>query len=282
MKNLFKYSLILIPFLIWSCEEVDNDFDIAASAEGAYVEFTSTNDTIDVAEDGTASLIARLSYGVPSDVAVSISVASENAAEGVDYVITNDGFSADGGTLNIAYDPDSENLDRDTVFFEFPTDVTPDGNKYVTVEITSASASGTDFSIGGEAQQFRVVFAISDIDCESELEGAYGATNCFPDPTQSSSWTEDTERNGRYGVSFITGGYYGYAGVPNISGVLIEQCGNIVTEETIIIPYTNGEPAIAIDVISGSIAEDGTITVNWTDSGGFAGPVECSTTFVPN
>ncbi len=261
-----------------SCEEVDETFDIEGTAGNPYVRILPNADTVVVNEGGTYALILTVSHSVRENVSVNYDLTLMNGAElGEDIVLANN--SGNSGVLVIPHLSETTVTDRDTLFFRFPTDGVPDGDKRVRFEITGAStASDQAIDFGAPGQKKFIYFKIIDVDCPSDLDGTYNSgNNCFAGDASIPTWVKVPDTNADYQVSDFTGGYYAFAGVPQIPALITEACGSVAAEDFAfsVLRFTN---------MSGVVNQNGSITLKWTESTGFGNggtPVTCTTTWQP-
>lgn len=281
MKRLL-YILFFAAFalVLVNCEEVDDDFDIGATSLPGYVEFNQ-EDTVSISEGGNLEVEIELPVAKGENVNVTYQIISEGAVYGVDYTVDTTGVNSDGsgGTATIVFVDSTENADTFVLPIVAPEDGVTDGDKYITFKITSATtASGEVLTFGQPGQDGEFTVKLVDINCPSALDGTYDAGNsCFASDSSTPVWTE-TATNGVYDVTDFTGGYYAYAGAPEIGAVVKDGCGNLSIDDFVafgVLEFVN---------MSGKVNSDGSMTIIWTEASGYGNsgnPVTCTTTFTP-
>lgn len=275
--NILKYlPIALLAATAFACEDyVDENLNvISENAVAPYVEFDS-EDPLNTTEDGGPATV-RITLPVTQyeDVAVAYALGG-TAVYGTDYTIEGATAGA-GGTITIPYEPEANRNDRQDVEINVINNEITDGEKTIILTLESAeTASGKEVRIGKGTTEELVAktIVIKDDDCPSELSGTYAAGNsCYASDSSVPVWTEQ-EKNGVYDVTDITGGYYAYAGAPNIPAVVVEKCGTLIIED-----FSMYDGALNFTNMSGTVNDDGTLTIFWEETG-FGGGASCTTTF---
>lgn len=288
MKNRYKFLTGLILLFALSCEQIDETFDIEGTAGNPYVRFITTADTITRQEGQNYAAIINLSHALGEDVRVDFEIESltnslGNQAENPeDYTVDAEEFSGTSGHIIINYNFDVELTDRDTIFFDFPTDGVTDGDKIILVKIVGATAlsSGRTIDFGAPGQKAVLPIKIQDVDCASDLDGTYDSGNsCFDTDSSVPTWAKVDGTIGTYNVSDFTGGWYAFAGAPQIAAVVVDACGNLSIAD-----FEAAGGVLSFVNMSGSVLDNGSMVLTWTEANGFGNggtPVTCTTTWTP-
>lgn len=154
MNNI--YRTIAIFFILFTLAACGNDFNVSDYYDleelPGYVAFDAPGNTvvlnpIAVNENaGTVNLIIECPTGTQSDISVSYTL-SGNAVFGTDYTIS--GAQASGGNITIRPNVnDIQSPDRSTISISILTDNVVDGDKTITVTLSSASNAEGSLAVG--------------------------------------------------------------------------------------------------------------------------------------
>ena len=150
----FLYVIPLFALLFYGCENVSEPIDIESGVIPAFVIIETTDQ--DVVAGGNLEVLFQLGQTQEENVTVNYTI-SGDAVEGEDYVLT----SGSAGTVVIEYDPETTNLDRGSVTFDFPVTAALGTSRALTLTIESAvTESGESLTIGrgdtGESRTYTV------------------------------------------------------------------------------------------------------------------------------
>ena len=264
MKKIFKnfnIAAVLGALVLFSCEEVDETFDIEGNALDAYVQILTgdVGDTLSNAECDQRNVIIAISNTVYEDIIVDYDVVfAEGTVLGEDVVVLNEGFSGTSGSITLQYLPDETVTDRDTIKFDFIPDGINDGEKLVSVNITGArTASGQNVVIGAPGKNNEQTFAIEDVDFDIEPTGTFNASYTgagFADGPE----TEVTITEVSAGVYRISDFLPGFFTIPIAYDLIRQECGWALEG-----PATAVNPAVEADV-TGSFNAQGVLSLDVT------------------
>lgn len=279
----------MVVSLMASCGndyEVDEYFDLEELP--GYVAFDADGNSITLEDFSTSevgdpiNLTIECPTGTLSDITVNYSV-SGDAVLGVDYMI--DGLSGTSGSIVLVTDP-SDNQDNDRVDLVITPldDGVVDGDKSLTITLTSASNAEGDVAVGRGGTDYLKTANITliDIGCSKALAGTYdavtngevgdgagGQNGAYDEVVGAATFTELGP--GEFSIDDITAGMY--AAVYQLSPVEVtiqQGCDGInITAgmDEYDDPFTG----------TGTIDDDGIITISWGNTWGDTG----TTVFTP-
>lgn len=292
MKN-YIILIVILSFLIASCDEDDERLDFLDSSEYRVDEFYAweSGDTVKVTEGSSGIISLSSIWTLSTDPTyVEIEISGDAASEiGDDISVSNVTEIGDGPEGNI----DSVYFDNGVIYARIdnadtlsstPLDLqisvaedgVTDGDKYLTFTLKSVMRDGVSLGVGdnnGERVSMEVV--IVDVDCPSELAGAYTAGNSCYDTDSSTPDLVETTSNGIYNISDFTGGFYAFAGAPEIAAVMKDACGNLSIDDFVAYGVLEFENMTGVD------NGEGTLSITWTEASGYGNggtPVTCTTT----
>jgi len=141
MKKLL-FVIPLFVLLFYGCENVSEPIDIESGVIPAFVIIETTDQ--DVVAGGNLEVLFQLGQTQEENVTVEYTI-SGDAIQGEDYVLT----SGSAGTVVIEHDPETTQLDRGSVTFDFPVTAALGTSRALTLTIESAvTESGESLTIG--------------------------------------------------------------------------------------------------------------------------------------
>lgn len=295
MKH-FKILVIALIVVMTGCIEDDERLDFLSSDENTIAPYYawSNSDELVVVEGNTGVIRIENIWATSNDpVTVVIELSGPAASEvGTEVTITNATTVAGGeegnansieisgttitGTINNADTLTSVPLDlRITVADD---DVT-DGDKLLNFTIISATRGGESLGIGDNDGELIVKpVIIGDADCPSSLDGTYDSgNNCFATDASTPTLTE-TATNGVYDLSDFTGGFYAFAGAPQVAATMNDACDNLSIANFVAFGV------LEFENITGIVNADGSLSITWSEASGFGNGgvrVTCTSTLTP-
>lgn len=278
----------MVVSLMASCGndyEVDEYFDLEELP--GYVAFDAEGNSVVLENFSTSevgdpiTLTIECPTGTLSDITINYEI-SGDAVLGVDYTI--DGLSGNTGSIVLVTDPsDNQNNDRVDLMVIPLNDEVIDGDKMLTVTLTSASNAEGEIAVGrGGTDYLKTANAIIT-DCSKEFAGTYDTVtngqasdgmggqleDPYPEVVGTATFTEDG------GVDYlviddITGGMYAEVyGRSPVEVSINQACGITITggEDEFNDPFEG----------TGTVGDDGTITISWSNTAGDTG----TTVFTP-
>ncbi|HBH49390.1 MAG TPA: hypothetical protein DDX98_12155 [Bacteroidales bacterium] len=290
-----KYILLTLFIPIISCDYEDERLDFLSDEENRPSEYYawSNADTASAVEgNGVTIRLSSIWTLSTDDTSVEIELSGDAVSEiGTDITITNATTVAGGDPGNINDITINDNVisatinNRDTLtsvpldlLISVEEDGVTDGDKVLVFTITSVSRDGSSLGAGdNNGERVTKVVNIVDADCPSDLSGTYTSGNsCFSTDSSNPDIVE-TANNGIYNIDDFTGGFYAFAGAPEVPAVLKDACGNLSIDDFVafgVLEFVN---------MTGTDNGDGTLTITWTEASGFGNggtPVTCTTTLI--
>jgi hypothetical protein len=170
MKNItYLLALFVLGAMLASCEydpfeEEDSIAAIQDSSEAAFVRFDNSLSGGIAATEADSLVTIRIDFPFPAATDIDISFEfSGSATFGTDFSV--DGATDAGGSVRLVHDPDVvAQSSVDLEVFVLKDDVV-DGEKEVTITLTSASATNGDTIDAGQGSLHKAVtITIADID----------------------------------------------------------------------------------------------------------------------
>lgn len=172
MKKLL-FVIPLFVLLFYGCENVSEPIDIESGVIPAFVIIETTDQ--DVVAGGNLEVLFQLGQTQEENVTVEYTI-SGDAIQGEDYVLT----SGSAGTVVIEYDPETTQLDRGSVTFDFPVTAALGTSRALTLTIESAvTESGESLTIGRGDRGHTRTYSINGLGEVPEGTYSYEVTGAF-------------------------------------------------------------------------------------------------------
>ncbi len=265
-SKLLLVTTLLLSFMLISCD--DND-DVTLPL---HVKFTNASASVGESDTDPLTVSIHLAGPIPtSDITVNFEISDGNAVQGEDFQMSATGAVTIPSGSNFA-----------TFEISMIDNFVEDGTKSLVLSLTGTSDGTRIAGPGGPdgpglaGKTFSIT--INDDDCSPNIAGTYmvttdgctgdGAGGCGGDYAGvTNEITVTREGAGVYTFSDLTGGLYknGYGDSDN-PGTVEDNCGVLsITEQ----PDTvyGGDAFTG----TGSINEDGTLTIEWSNNYGDAG-----------
>jgi hypothetical protein len=172
MKKLL-FVIPLFALLFYGCENVSEPIDIESGVVPAFVIIETADQN--VVAGANLEVLFQLGQTQEENVTVEYTI-SGDAIQGEDYVIT--GGSA--GTVVIEHDPETTQLDRGSVTFDFPVTAALGTSRNLTLTIENAvTESGESLTIGRGDRGHTRTYTINGLGEVPEGTYEYQATGNF-------------------------------------------------------------------------------------------------------